>query len=84
MIFDLIFRINSTSHDTTIGDEDFKMAKSTYGTLQEFKPECEPITAYLERVKAYFDAKEVPPTSRGTTQHNWPENVRYPMKFDGA
>ena len=40
------------------------MAKSTYGTLQEFKPECEPITAYLERVKAYFDANEVPTDKR--------------------
>ena len=40
------------------------MAKSTYGTLQEFQPECEPIDAYLERVKAYFDANEIPATKR--------------------
>ena len=40
------------------------MAKSTYGTLQEFQPECEPIDAYLERVQAYFDANEIPAAKR--------------------
>ena len=40
------------------------MATSTYGTLQEFKPECENISAYLERVKAYFDANDVPSAKR--------------------
>ena len=40
------------------------MATSTYGTLQEFKPEYENISAYLERVKAYFDANDVPSAKR--------------------
>ena len=40
------------------------MATSTYGTLQEFKPECENISAYLQRVKAYFNANDVPPAKR--------------------
>ena len=35
------------------------MATSTLGTLQEFKPEVETITAYLERLKAYYDANDV-------------------------
>ena len=40
------------------------MATATYGTLQEFKPEVETITAYLERLKAYFDANDVPSAKR--------------------
>ena len=55
------------NHDTTTGDEDCRlliMATSTYGTLQEFKPECENISAYLEQVKAYFNANDVPSAKR--------------------
>lgn len=40
------------------------MATATYGALQEFKPEQETITAYLERLKAYFDANDVPSAKR--------------------
>lgn len=40
------------------------MATTTCGTLQEFKPECETITAYLKRLKAYFDANNVPSAKR--------------------
>ena len=40
------------------------MATATCGSLQEFKPEQETITAYLERLKAYFDANEVPSAKR--------------------
>ena len=40
------------------------MATSTYDTLQEFKPACENISAYLERVKAYFDTNDVPSAKR--------------------
>ena len=40
------------------------MATATYGPLQEFKPEVETITAYLERLKAYFDANYVPSAKR--------------------
>ena len=35
-----------------------------YGTLQEFKPEYENISTYLERVKAYLDANDVAPAIR--------------------
>ena len=61
------FAIIFSSHDTTTGDEDcgfYTMATATYGTLREFKPEVETITAYLERLKAYFDANDVPSAKR--------------------
>ena len=40
------------------------MATATLGTLQEFKPEVETITAYLERLKAYYDANDVQTAKR--------------------
>ena len=40
------------------------MAASTYGTLTEFKPDSEPIAAYLERVAIYFDANDIPDEKR--------------------
>ena len=40
------------------------MATAAYGTLQEFKPEQETITAYLERLTAYFDANSDPNAKR--------------------
>ena len=40
------------------------MATATYGTPQEFKSECETITAYLERLKAYYDANDIPAAKR--------------------
>ena len=40
------------------------MATATYGTLQEFKPELETITAYLERLKAYYEANDIPTAKR--------------------
>ena len=64
----MVFKLSKlSSHDTTTGDEDcgsLIMATSTYGTLQEFKPEYETITAYLEWLKAYFDANDVPSAKR--------------------
>ena len=64
IIFDLNYCQESTIFTILQLATRIKMAKSTYGTLQEFKPECEPITAYLERVKAYFDANDVPTNKR--------------------
>ena len=40
------------------------MAAQLYGSLQEFKPECESITSYLERLKAYYDANDIPAAKR--------------------
>ena len=39
-------------------------ANNHYGSLQEFSPEKETITAYLERLKAYYDANDIPSAKR--------------------
>ena len=35
------------------------MARSTFGSLQEFQPDSESITAYLERTSVYFTANSI-------------------------
>ena len=35
------------------------MARSTLGSLQEFQPDSESITAYLERTSVYFTANSI-------------------------
>ena len=42
------------------------MATSTIGTMQEFQPGSEPITAYLERLKAFLDANEIADDKRAS------------------
>ena len=44
------------------GDEDcgYRMARPTYGQLQEFQPETENVTAYLERMDMYLLANQTP------------------------
>ena len=32
---------------------------TTFGQIQEFSPEIEPIEAYIERVKLYFEANNI-------------------------
>ena len=44
------------------GDEDLRImarASAVFGNLQEFQPDSEIITAYLERTKIYFTANDV-------------------------
>lgn len=35
------------------------MADTVFGNLQEFQPDSETITAYLERTKVYFTANDI-------------------------
>ena len=35
------------------------MAGAVFGNLQEFQPDSETITAYLERTKVYFTANDI-------------------------
>ena len=36
------------------------MTTSTYGVFNEFHPESEPISAYIERVSNYYATNEIP------------------------
>ena len=42
------------------------MATASFGTIQEFSPGSEPISAYLERLKAYLDANAIPNEKRSS------------------
>ena len=42
------------------------MATASFGTIQEFSPASEPISAYLERLKAYLDANAIPNEKRSS------------------
>ena len=79
---------NLRSHDTTIGDEHCgsSMATATLGTLQEFKPEVETFTAYLEHLQAYYGANDVPSGKRSAVLLSviGPKTYSILRKFNGA
>ena len=63
------------------------MATSTYGVLNEFHAESEPITAYIERVSNYFAANEIPADKQVSvlyTDRNRTKDVCIATQSDGT
>ena len=69
------------NHNTTIGDEDCGLsyeATAPVGRIQEFQPDSELWSAYVERIKLYFTANDIANGKEGThfPRRNWSQELQ--------